>query len=333
MKTHKKESYDFTRKSPSEQPGFEVFEDLRHKCWRFHGNDVEGQAALFSQPYATAESAQRGLQTTIRLLKKKRGRVLESPDGWQLVVQSGNHQELARSRNFSKKEPATKLLHYFLSVASSVSPVIDSTPNPAAQQPEASGITEPASDKPFRYAFRLFFYPSEKKEGLSGRIENINTPSASASFEGLNAAAMLEFLKTQLNGEAVLSKENTNQPEPAIHPITAQITPGPSAASIVSRNQTGTTIDLAFRTEPPFPAGSKYTLESNVVTAQRIDSGEQITFVNLPGEVQPDGQLKLQAEMHSLAAGTYYLHSSVWVKQGTEKARHCIRGTGWLQLL
>ena len=335
MKAQKKASYasyDFSLKSPSEQPGFEVFEDTRHKCWRFYGNDVEGRAALFSQPYATAESAQRGLQTTIRLLKKKRSRVLESSDGFQIVIQSGNHQELARSRNYSEKEPATKLLQYFVNVASAASPVIDSKPTPASQ-PEVSRVNEQPSDKPFRYAFRLFFYPSEKKEGYRGRIENINAPSACASFEGLDANAILGFLQTQLIQKTTPDKTVANQPEPEFDTLTAQITPGPSASSVVSRNQTGTTIDLMLQTELPLPAGSKIALESSVVFAQRIDSGEQTMFSNLPGTLQADGQIKLQAEIKTLATGTYYLNANVWLRQGTGKARHCIHGTGWLQLL
>ncbi len=335
MKTQKKDAYDFSQKSPSEQPGFEVFEDTRHKCWRFHGNDVEGQAALFSQPYATAESAQRGLQTTIRLLKRKRGRVVESPEGWQIVIQSGNHQELARSRNFSKKEVATKLLHYLLNVASAASPVVDSGSAPAAQ-PEYAPVNEKPSEKPFRYAFRLFFYPSEK--GFTGRIENINAPTECASFEGLDSTAILEFLQTQLirkntGDKSTDGNTDSHQSETEISTFPAHITPRPSASSVVSRNQTGSTVDLILQTDTPLPANSAYTLESSAVSARRMDVDEQCTLSNLPGELLADGQIKLQVETKTLATGTYYLNAAVWLKQGTKSVRHCVRGTGWLQLL
>ena len=337
MKTQKKDVYDFTQKSPSEQPGFEVFEDPRHKCWRFHGNDVAGQAALFSQPYATAESAQRGMQTTIRLLKKKRGRVIESPDGWQLVIQSGNHQELARSRNFSKKETATKLLHYFMNVATAASPVVDSKPAPT-DQPEGSPANEQPADKPFRHAFRLFFYPSEKKQGFTGRIENINAPSEWASFEGLDSKAILEFLQTQLIWKSTadttaVTKADSNQAEAETSTLPAHIIPGLSASSVVSRSQTGTTVDLILQTESTLPPDLKLVHEASMVSVRRMDSGAQTTFSNLPAELLPDGQIKLQVETNTLATGTYYLNAAVWLKQGAEKARQCIRGTGWLQLL
>jgi len=331
MKTQKQDHYDFSQSSPSGQPGFEVFEDAKNKCWRFHGHTVENQAALFSQPYATAESAQRGLQATIRLLKKKRARIQEVPGGWQLVIQSGNHQELARSPVFSQKEQVAKLMQYFLNVATSAKPVTVPTPAAAVRemQPEPG---DAQSDAPVRHAFRLYFYPSEKNQGFTGRIENINNPAEKASFQGIDKEAILNFLRQQLIPENKTSSQAETAGAPGADPVPALITPGPSSSVIVSRNQRGTTVDLILVPERSFPSEGPYTIENSTVTLRHMDSGEQTTLC--PSAIQQlgQGQIKLHLDTNALPIGAYHLNASVWFSQAQED-KICVKGTGWLQLL
>lgn len=337
MKAKKLDQYDFNLSSPSGQPGFEVFEDKKNKCWRFHGNDVQGQAVLFSQPYGTADSAQRGMKTVIRLLKKKRGKAVEISDGWQIIIQSGNHQELARSRMFEQNESATKILQYFQNVANSPKPGISEKVNDTTEKstPRSEG---PKSDSRIRHAFRLYFYPSKSGNNLTGRIENINAPRETVSFQDIDGSVILDFLRKQVKiAEPKIEKEKTGETtsDSPINTFAARITPGPSPSSIIDR-QSGNRIELILKTQEDLPDIDSGIIENSKVVLRQMDSSQVYNLDNIPASFQENGTIRLLIDGSGLNSGTYHLNAEVWVKTTAtdgSNTQYCIRGTGWVQLI
>ncbi|TNE57170.1 MAG: hypothetical protein EP344_11485 [Bacteroidetes bacterium] len=134
--------------SDSGQPGFEILQDAGN--WHFQCNDTHGIPLLFSQKYKSEDSARRGLKTTLNLLKKQRIKILSAENNWQLVVRSGNHQNLASSRKFSAETEANKWLKYMVQVARSKQPVIGPKPAKSSAIPNARTEAAPIPESAFQ---------------------------------------------------------------------------------------------------------------------------------------------------------------------------------------
>ena len=321
MKTQKSERFNFNLVSQSGQPGFELIEDQQNASWRFHGNDVEGKAVLYSQRYSSIESAKKGLSTTVQLLKKNKGKIKKSGATWRLVVQSGNNQELASSSVFKEEQEAKKWLTYFKKVAKAEK---RQDVKEANAQTQASAENAP---DPIRYAFRIYFYPEEQSQKLTGRIENINAEQEVATFEGLDIATISDFLKKQLETKSLAQEPAEPQGEQAA--VAATLYPGVSGSPIIDQNNADPA-ELILELEDAISTKSK--IEQCSLAMRHMDSQKVIHIPNIPAETKALNQISLQLNSRELPIGPYYLNAAVWINTPGQ-ARYCINGTGWAQVI
>ncbi len=327
MKTQIKDQYNFQQASPSKQPGFEVFQPAPGKAWFFHGNDVDGKPALFSQPYSTAESAQRGLNSALGLLKKQRAKVQESAEGWCFVLQSGNHQELARSRFFPAREACEKMAGFFQKVANSQHPLIENagSSNQSTEVPSPSQ-QELAQDNPVRHAFRLYFYPASDGKPLTGRIENIKTQEQKI-FKGLDGPAIMQFLKAQVKEFAPDGTSDYGIAADHIHTLS-----GVLSAPANTKHQDLVELEVVANDMP-----GESAIEGCTLSLRHMDTQEITTLRNVHARLGAKGKVKINLDASALPIGTYHLNASVWLQnQGSGKKQaplYHLLGTGWLQLI
>lgn len=333
------EQYDFSRPSPSGQPGFEILEIPGQQAWCFQGNDVQGNPALFSQTYRSEESAQRGLKTAINLLRKKSGYVKETPEGWQIFLLAGNHQELARSLPLSDEIAAKKVLQFFQRVAASQNPVVEAKQAPAAPaNPPAAAEEE--EELPIRHAFRLYFYAASKEGPLTGRIEHVGNPSESATFKGLNDRAIIEFLRQQLKEGAAAPQAAPAKPAQPAAAAPAKTASIPPLSTLTVKGQSagdGKSFELVLAaTDAP----GESAVENCSISLRNMGTRQITVLSNLPAEQTAANTFKIRLATGQLAAGTYHVQASVWVQKKSaaqqtngSNALQCLNATGWLQLV
>ena len=322
MKTQIKDQYDFGQASPTAQPGFEVFQQASGTFWFFHGNDVEGLPALFSQPYSSSDAAHRGLNAAIVLLKKQPAAVREDSTGWYFTLQSGNNQELARSRPFPDREQCEKMQRYFQKVAGSPNPLVKQ-PGKVAKNAKQQGKTG-AQDFPARYSFRLFFYPTGKNMPLSGRIEHIQNQEQ-ATFKGLDGAAIAAFLQQQIPEFA--------GPTPAVPPVRREnVRALPAVLATSGSASMQEPVELVLTAEG-IPAGC--AVEGCTLALRHMDTQKLTALHNVEARQGQNGQIQIRLNASGLPAGTYHLSASVWLQDqpANASAVYRLQGTGWLQLV
>ncbi|MBK6931287.1 MAG: hypothetical protein IPH12_10640 [Saprospirales bacterium] len=322
------EQYDFSRPSPSGQPGFEIVAIPGQQLWCFQGNDVNGSPVLFSQTYRTEDSAQRGLKTALNLLKKKSVQVKETPEGWQVILLAGNHQELARSLPFGEEGLCRKNLSFFQRVAASQNPLAEAKPAP--EVPDSQPAAPEAEEEPIRYAFRLYFYSGSKGEPLTGRLEQMGNPAVKTTFKGLDGAAMVEFLHQHVKEEVVVAQEAPKK-EPRALSAQSPKMPPLSTLTVKGRPVKGDkSVELVFAT-PEAPGES--AVENCTLSMRNMDTRQTTVLNNVPAERIATDKFNIRLVTSQIPKGTYYLHASVWVQQKAKNTPQRVQGTGWLQLV
>ncbi|MCC6460256.1 MAG: hypothetical protein IT260_07280 [Saprospiraceae bacterium] len=325
MKTQSTNPYDFQEGSPSTEPGFAVFRNETTGVWHFHGNDMAGQASIFSQAYPSQDKAKLGLASALEAFRKNRMRVEETPEGCQLILKAGNHQEIARSRHYPDHASVEKQVQFFQQVSASAHPEARPVSSPAApaQAPAADNSTTLA---PFRYAFRIHFYPNDNGGSLSGRIENIKT-GEQQTFKGLDISSINRFLQAQV-------REFAGQAE---IPAAADVQGTMKVASTLrqSRNLAGkAAIELLLEANE-VPGES--SVEACTVALRHMETQQTNTLYPQNAQQVQAGQIQLMLETADLPAGMYFMHASVWLQpknnnlpQGQLKR---LQSTGWFQVM
>ena len=323
MKTQTTHLYDFQQDSRSNEPGFVVFKSDTSAVWYFQGNDMTGQASMFSAGYSSQEKAKAGLASALEAFRKNRMRIEESARGWELVLKAGNHQEIARSRPFPDRSSAEKQARFFQQVSASAHPEV--RPAPVVPVAEPQPMDSPATLNPFRYAFRIHFYPNEKEAALSGRIENIKT-GKQHSFKGLDISSITRFLQTEV-------KEFANQ---SLAPA------GAAAEGIVqvrskvraARNPAGkAAVELLMDLQTETGLPGEGSVEACTISLRNMESQRTDTLYPKNTQQVQAGQLHLMLEPAELPAGMYYMHASVWLQTATGGSPRRLQSTGWFQVV
>ncbi len=235
MSAHK-DQYDFSRPSTSGRAGFEPFQDSESGLHLFHFNDENGQPLLFSQAYQTSEKRDGGIES----VEKNRiipGRVMASTsaDGFAVIVRAGNHQEIARSRNYPTAELCNSVKNVIIGLdltqkanktnqkqaagpahaapeIAAPAPVIPekTVPEPVAHaapvaaQPVQIAQAEPSlparkTDPAARHVFKVSIYQTGENEQFQGKIEHM-VSNEKAVFTGADLDVIGGFIQKLVPG-------------------------------------------------------------------------------------------------------------------------------------
>lgn len=194
--------YNLNETSESGKFGFEIFSNSEGLHF-FHFNDANGNALLYSQGYSRLSSCENGAKSVAKNAAMiERYEIIESEEGWYLVLKAGNHQQIARSKNYESKGKTLRLQQYLL-VIDEKTPVFNreklKEDKPATL--EHKGETQSASSKkvtktveaPYCQRFSLAVY----KDPKTIRVEHIFTKNHQV-FDGLESEEIFEFIKSNL---------------------------------------------------------------------------------------------------------------------------------------
>ena len=198
------EKYNFDRKSQSGTSGFEAFKDDKTGKFYFHFNDHDGNAFLFSQPYQSKKSRDGGIQAVIKNASNANRYIKENINGKNyFILKSGNHQEIARSKNFSSRAKMNDCISLLVKL------VPDATINNFDEElPPKKPLANTAKVKKTRksknqnklveqmprHSFRINIYP----ESNSGKITHVFS-GKEKKFKGIDKEVIINFLTLHSN--------------------------------------------------------------------------------------------------------------------------------------
>ena len=112
------ERYDFSQRSTSGKPGFELFWSDKNRAYYFHFNDAQGQAFLFSWAFSTIAKRTERIQSVSKNASVETRYERKEQDGrYFFILKARNGREIARSRLFVTVEEMEAALAYLASHA------------------------------------------------------------------------------------------------------------------------------------------------------------------------------------------------------------------------
>lgn len=320
-----KDKYDLRQLSQSGKFGFETFQNAESKLYYFHFNDMKGNAAVYSQGYQTMKSRDTGLQSVLKNAGNPDRYLKEVIDnkGHYFILKSGNHQQIARSRNFERLSEMNDFLDIFSTIKTDVpvhKPAISSKLEKAKKntsKTKQKADDKKVSEKMPRHSFRLTMYP----KSLSGKIVHVFTGDEQ-SFKGVNGEAITSFIKSHLPKEAVATKEvpkpksvklplQSIQLEEEIKNITIKKGLDPIRYSI----ENTLPYNVEFKVESAACKTDETVSFHAKITAKSLKSNHQIIVGELCKELEKDGNISVPVLFNTLDPGIYRLLTSVTLNE------------------
>ncbi|HFA48864.1 MAG TPA: DUF1508 domain-containing protein [Bacteroidetes bacterium] len=224
--------------------GFVSFQSPQDKEHYFRFNDENGSPVLFSEGYGKIAGRENGIRSVLKNARDpKRYKVLEEEGKWVVTLRAGNHQEIARTRRFSKKSEAKKMVKWLVNNVVATGQGKPKTVGPdiavakkavSAPKPDTTTADDP------KYTFRIELYPRHN-EPLAGVITNLLNDK-SEKFRGVESTVISRFITQNLSDKDknLLPKPNTVKP---VAKATAKKTDKPAQALPATENLTVELVD------------------------------------------------------------------------------------------
>ena len=182
------------------KPGFVLSQSDENGRFYFACNDINGQLLLLGTEYVSREAANNALQNALRGAKQDRNFQRKvNDDKFYFSLKGNNQKELAHSIAFDTEKELEKAIAFVKQVVTAKNPVTSITEvEETAAMHEKKVLDKPEKqigDKQ-KYSFKIDFYNREKG-ALAGKIEYTHT-GQSTSFQGLDAEAIIHFIKKHL---------------------------------------------------------------------------------------------------------------------------------------
>jgi len=318
-----KDKYDLSQLSQSGKFGFETFQNQNTKTHYFHFNDADGYAAVFSQSYQTAQKRDTGLKSVLKNAGNP-DRYLKSTDdnGHYFILKSGNHQQIARSRNFETVADMNNFLEIFSAIDANIlihrQELPKATPKQVEKKPRKTKMkveTKKVSEKMPRHSFRLTMYP----ESLSGKIVHVLSGNEK-SFKGINGEAITSFIQAHLPEEVIAKQEAKASHSVKLTSKQLQLKEEINNITIKGKEQN----NIAYTIQSTLPYNIEFTIKQAKkakaneminfhakVFAKSLKSYQEVMVGELCTELQKDGQISIPVYFNAVPPGNYRLMTTV----------------------